>query len=182
MTTEKIIAIGEQHGATHIVPIDPGVLIGEQCFRDSCATNACGNYGKYWTCPPGVGELQTIVKLLRQYPSGVLIQNISEIEDSWDFEGMGQAALTHNNMIREIADELRSSHPELQVKALGNGGCSLCESCTYPESPCIHPDQAVPSISGYGINVKEFVESLGLKYINGQNTVSFVGLVLIDTL
>ena len=177
---EQLIQIVKQHGATHVVELDPSLLVGHQCYRDSCATNACGNYGKYWTCPPGVGELELITQELRGFPKGIVLQNVTEVEGSWDFEGMGKAAALHNNMVREVASQLRTEYPDTRIKALGNGGCGLCENCTYPDSPCLYPERAVPSISGFGIDAKTMLESHGLRYINGQNTVSFVGLILID--
>lgn len=180
ITSEQILEIANQHGATHVREVNPDDILTEQCYRDACASNACGSYGKYWTCPPGIGDPETKIAEMKSFKRVFVIQNITELEDSWDFEGMGEAAVKNQAIVRAVAAGIRSRFPELKVKAMGNGGCGLCESCSYPDEPCRHPDQATPAIEGLGVNVKAMVESVGLKYINGQNTVSFVGLVLVD--
>lgn len=179
LSTEQILEIANRHGATHVREVDPQDITTEQCYRDACSSNACGSYGKYWTCPPGIGDHETKIAEMSSFQHVFVIQNITELEDSWDFEGMGEAAVQNQAVVRAIAADIRENFPELRVKAMGNGGCGLCESCSYPDEPCRHPDEATPAIEGLGVNVKAMVESVGLKYINGQNTVSFVGMVLV---
>jgi hypothetical protein len=36
----------------------------------------------------------------------------------------------------------------------------------------------MPSLEAYGINVSELAKSAGMKYINGQDTVTYFGAVL----
>ncbi len=178
----SLIAIqqtAEKHGATHVREVNAAEIQAEQCYRDACATNACGKYGKYWTCPPGIGDPDAILADIKRSEQVYVIQNIAELEDSWDFEGMGEAAVRHQATVRAIAADIRNAYPELDVVAMSNGGCSLCPQCSYPDAPCRHPDQMMQSMEGVGINVKLLVEGVGLKYINGQNTVSYVGMVYI---
>ena len=33
-------------------------------FRSLCASNACGNYGKNYMCPPDVGSIEELMKAL----------------------------------------------------------------------------------------------------------------------
>ena len=62
---------------------------------------------------------------------------------------------------------------------LSCGGCHLCETCAKKTNePCRHPDKALSSLEGYGINVYETVKNTPLKYINGQNTVTYFGMLL----
>ena len=44
--------------------------------------------------------------------------------------------------------------------------------------PCRHPDKALASLEGSGVDVYNTTKDTPLKYINGQNTVTFFGMVL----
>ena len=177
---EQIQQWAQAAGATHVRKIDRTQLRTFDYVRASCAANACGRYGRCWTCPPDLGEQAELAAQLQSFPGGVVIQNITKLEDSWDFEGMMAAARAHNQMMRELGRQWAAEYPERRFLALGCGGCGYCEKCTCPEAPCRVPDQALASVEGYGLDVKLLVESCGLSYINGQNTVSFVGAVLVE--
>jgi predicted metal-binding protein len=174
---EQIIALAGDAGATHSRIVVTDRVKIHQSVRDSCAANYCGKYGSCWTCPPRVGELAELEARIRSFPQGLLIQNVAALEDSWDFDGMTRAAHDHNDMIRSLGQRLTETFEGIEVLPLGAGGCGYCEKCSCPDSPCVAPDQALGSIEGYGTDVKALVESCGLRYINGQNTVSYVGVV-----
>lgn len=176
--SDHLLTIAEHAGATHIRVVDPAQLRVEEHVRLACAANACGKYGRCWTCPPAVGELATLGARMQRFATGVLVQNIYELEDSWDFEGMQAGAKAHNDMIRGIARQLQETYGDGKVLPLGCGGCGYCERCSHPEASCRFPEHALASIEGYGVDVKRLVEGCGLKYINGVNTVSYVGVVL----
>jgi hypothetical protein len=62
---------------------------------------------------------------------------------------------------------------------LSCGGCNLCERCAkLDDQPCRLPDKALPPMEGYGIDVYNTTKPTDLKYINGQNTVTYFGIVL----
>ena len=62
---------------------------------------------------------------------------------------------------------------------LGAGGCRLCPVCAKrTNEPCRHPQDAMASLETYGVAVSELAASCGMKYINGQNTVTYFGAVL----
>ena len=63
--------------------------------------------------------------------------------------------------------------------ARGPKNCKICKECTYPDGEeCRFPDKAVASVEAYCIDVNALVTSCDIPYINGPNTVSFVGLFL----
>lgn len=177
---ESLLALAEAAGATHVRVIDPACMQVHADVRQACAVNACGKYGRCWTCPPAVGELDALGARLRSYHIGLLIQNIYHLEDSWDFEGMQEGAHAHNMMMRALARHLHDAGVTA-VLPLGCGGCGYCERCTHPDAPCRAPEHALASIEGYGVDVKQLVEAYGMHYINGVNTVSYVGAVLVRT-
>ena len=60
------------------------------------------------------------------------------------------------------------------------GGCRLCPRCAkVDDQPCRHPDRALPPMEGAGIDVYRTTKSTDLKYINGPNTVTYFGLLLL---
>ena len=115
--------------------------------------------------------------ILRQYKQGLLYQTISDIEDSFDIEGMQEAGLRHAQVSQRLEAFLMlqlDKHLHLTC-----GGCRLCERCAKADNlPCRKPEQALPSMEGYGIDVYNTCKSTDLKYINGTNTVTYFGIVL----
>ena len=66
-----------------------------------------------------------------------------------------------------------------RVLHLGSGGCGVCKVCGKVDgTPCRFTDLATASLEAYGINVSALAKAGGMKYINGQNTVTYFGAVL----
>lgn len=170
---EKAICSGADKAAV----ISAKNIVLSASFRDICALNSCGMYGKCWMCPPDIGEIDMLMSDLRKYDYGLLYQTISRIEDSFDIEGMGLAGTHHAQVSQRIHSAIK---PLLPVSLhLSCGGCHLCENCAKTEGmPCRKPDKALPPMEGYGIDVYQTVKPTQLKYINGQNTVTYFGIVL----
>ena len=61
---------------------------------------------------------------------------------------------------------------------LSNEGCGRCKKCTYPDSLCRFPEHLHHSIEGYGFQIYELAKAAGIKYNNGENTVTFFGGLL----
>jgi predicted metal-binding protein len=149
-------------------------------FRDMCKQNVCGRYGKNYMCPPHNGEIEKLKEDALSYDSTVLIQTIHNIEDSFDFEGMTEGGEIHDKNTAVIKKYLEENLKYDKMLILGAGGCKLCEKCgVLDNSPCKFPDKAISSVEGYCMNVADMTNSHGLKYINGENTVSYVSVFLI---
>ena len=142
-----------------------------------CRANACGNYNKNWTCPPNLGDLDNLQAKISSFNHYLVIQNIFSLEDSFDIEGMEFAMKVHDKRIRDLADKFKEEFPNIEYLLLGCGGCKACEKCAYP-NPCVQPEKALASVEGMGINVPQLVGEVDFEYINGVNTVSYVGLLL----
>jgi predicted metal-binding protein len=178
-TYQTLRGLADEAGATHSAIVDAAELTVHEWVRENCLSNACGKSGRNWTCPPHTGQLEELGARLRSYARGVLIQNICPLEDSWDFEGMAEAMHKHNAMVRALAKEIVARFPDLQVLPLGAGGCDICETCACPDDPCRAPAKAMASVESQGMDIAALVESVGLSYINGADTVSYVGMVLV---
>ncbi len=163
-------------GKAEIISGDKVIL--SPIFRDICATNTCGNYGKCYMCPPDVGDIQELMDKVREYPFGLLYQTISPLEDSFDYEGMTAAGEAHVQVSQQMQETLALLLPEGFLH-LTCGGCRLCEVCAKREGkPCAHPDKALPSLESCGIDVYNTTRGTSLKYINGKDTVTYFGIVL----
>ena len=149
----------------------------EPSLLELCKLNQCGNYGKCYTCPPIVGDIDTLVAKAKSFVRIIVFQKVYKIEDSFDIEGMDEAVKDFAMLVQKVNEICKSEPYNLQV--LGAGGCRLCERCGIIDNiECRFPDRAVPSLESYGINVSKLAQICGMKYINGQNTVTYFGGVL----
>ena len=167
----------EEMGASHAAVVESKEIPFEKAFRSACEQNACGFYNRCWTCPPDAGSIETCMASVKEYPYAVLFQTINPLEDSYDIEGMHDAAVAHNRLTLKVQETFRQIG--IFSKVLGAGACGVCPTCTKPEgNPCRFPDLAVTSLEACGINVSKLAKICGLRYINGQNTVTYFGLLL----
>jgi predicted metal-binding protein len=68
-----------------------------------------------------------------------------------------------------------------ELKILGAGGCRLCPKCGISDDvPCRFPDKAISSIEAHGIDAAHLTTAHGLNYINGENTVTYIALYLLE--
>lgn len=178
-TNQKIIELALACGADNAAGIAADQVVLDEMFRDICKSNACGNYGNCYMCPPDVGDIHVMMDTMRTYQLGALYQTIHALEDSFDYEGMVEAASNHVKVSQHLEDELRLLNPGAYLH-LSVGGCNVCEVCAKRNNlPCTFPDRAMASLEVYGVNVYSTAQNAGLKYINGQNTVTYFGLVML---
>ena len=174
---DKLIRLAIEAGAKKAAIIRTEDIVLSSVFRDICAGNTCGKYGRCWMCPPDIGEIDALMARLKGYEQGLLYQTVYAIEDSFDIEGMQEAGKRHVMVSQRLEAFLM-----LQLDKhlhLSCGGCRLCERCAKLDGlPCRDPERAMPSMEGYGIDVYNTCKPTELKYINGQNTVTYFGIVL----
>jgi predicted metal-binding protein len=137
----------------------------------ACESNVCGKYNRCWTCPPAVG-LSELQKKITAFSSAFVFTTMAALDDSFDYEGMMRAKERHDQLTAEMHGRFGAANP-----VFGAGGCALCADCAYPE-PCRFPAKAYPSIEAAGINVTELSRAAGLRYNNGENTVTYFSMIL----
>ncbi|MBQ2716210.1 MAG: DUF2284 domain-containing protein [Clostridia bacterium] len=165
-------------GAYKANVISVGDIELDRSFRAMCESNACGVYGKCYMCPPDVGNIDKLMAQVGNYKYALVYQTVSELEDSYDFEGMHEAKKRFVPLSQSLRKVFADAGIE-KVLHLSTGGCGLCTICAKRiEAPCRYPDKAMPSLEAYGINVSRLAAAAGMKYINGQNTVTYFGAVL----
>jgi len=168
-------------GAFKAKVIDTSDISLDKSFRDMCASNACGAYGKCWMCPPDIGDIETLMAEIANYKYALVYQTVSDLEDSFDFEGMIDAKKQSYKLAQNIRGVF--ALPQIgTVLHLGAGGCGVCKVCAKKTNePCRHPDLAMPSLEAYGVNVSKLATAADMKYVNGQDTVTYFAAVLFNT-
>jgi len=146
----------------------------EPGLRQFCELNHCGRYNRSHTCPPAVGDVETLIRELKTFDQAVIWQNIYPLEDSFDLEGMMEGQKQHSGMAIKIARIVYKELGRSQALVLSAGSCSICDLCgCITGEPCRHPEDALISLEAYGINVTQISQISGLRYINGANTVTY---------
>ena len=174
----KLTEIALTAGAYKAQVIPASEIVTDRSFREMCAANACGVYGKCWTCPPYVGEIDELMAAVKTYEYALVYQTVSPLEDSYDIEGMAAARKTMFALTRRIRRDL-DGLPMAKLLHLGAGACGVCDVCAKStDEPCRFPHLAMASLEAYGIHVSALAETAGMKYINGVNTVTYFGAVL----
>lgn len=180
MKKEQLLSAALECGAVKATIIDQDQVVLSREFRAVCERNDCGRYNLSWTCPPGSGDIEACMARIRSFKRALWYQSIAPLEDSFDLEGMTRAAQEHAGLSQRIHTQAQRILKQ-DFQHLSSASCTLCENCTRPEGkPCRHPDRALPAMEGWGVDVYNTTKNTGLKYINGQNTVTYFGMVLFN--
>ena len=177
-TLQEIEILAKDCGLYACVPLDVKTLECLPAVRDMCRDNKCGKYGKSWSCPPGCGSLEELEGKLKSYSSGILVQTVSKLKSSFDWNGMVAAGELHKEQQEKLRRELQKDYPGLLT--LGAGTCSRCKSCTYPDEPCRFPELMTVSMEACGLFVSRICKANGLPYNYGENTVCYTGCFLLE--
>jgi predicted metal-binding protein len=204
--TPAIQRVLSELGVTHAGEVAVADIVFAPAFRDACVANACGKYGTNWACPPGIGEASDLIARAQKFTRGLVLQTVWPLQDAFDFDGMMAGAEKHNALFRKAVARVipllepqrtaalpcaaraavgRQSLAAERIEdrsrhlALSAGACSICKTCTFPRGePCRLPEQAMSSLEAYCIDVTALIDTAGLSYTNGPDTVSYVGLLL----
>ena len=170
---EKIKETAIQSGIWQADFINTKDLLFYPVIREICKENSCHNYGATWACPPAIGKIDECKKRVLQYEKMLLFSIKYDLEHSFDIEGMHNALLCFKGSVDIFDEKLKVFLFDYLL--LSNEGCGRCTKCTYPDSPCRFPKYLHHSIEGYGFNIYELAKAAGIKYYNGENTVTFFG-------
>ena len=171
MGYEELARLAEASGFSDWAPLDAATIHLKREVRDLCAEDACGHYGRCWSCPPACGSLEACEAEIRARASGILVQTLGALED-WR-----AAEAAHRLRFDRMRDALRKAGAA--ALALNAGPCGRCEVCACPDAPCREPDRRVSSMEAYGMLVREVCEANGLGYDYGHGRVAFTGCFLL---
>lgn len=178
MDVTRALEVAEEQGFSIAKPLDVRLLEFRQDIRDMCNPEACHEgYGKSWSCPPALPELDEMRELAKEYSQGIVVQTVGTLEDEFDFMGIMETAKAHAKAFTPFAEQMRAE-TNGQALPLGAGSCSVCESCTYPDKACRYPDKMITSMEASGLFVTQVCEDNKLKYNHGKNTIAFTSCCL----
>ncbi len=178
MTADELAKLAVSCGAGKAAVIVQHQIVLSADFRGICKSNACGNFGKCYMCPPDVGEIEDLIRQVRTFDTAVMYQSVYTLEDLFDFDGMQAAGEAFNNTARRIQETARGMMPKPWLH-LAAGGCRGCDICAKRDAlPCRTSEQALASLEAYGVDVYQTAAHAGLRYINGANTVTYFGMLL----
>ncbi|MPW26640.1 DUF2284 domain-containing protein [Alkalibaculum sp. M08DMB] len=156
--------------------IDKDSIILSDEVRNLCEKNYCGSYGKNWVCPPAIENLDSIRDTFENYNNFMVLHEVYELNDSYDWEGMVNSAKDFQEKLLSVK---KGFGKDFDFKIFGVGACSLCKTCTYPEDkPCRRPEDKIISLEASGIDVMSLMKDNNLQYNNGPNTVTYIGGIL----
>ncbi|MDR1711478.1 MAG: DUF2284 domain-containing protein [Propionibacteriaceae bacterium] len=174
---KSLVQAALDFGFSHAGLLDVATLAVRPEVRDMCAADLCSQYGRCWVCPPGCGTLDDSRKLLAGFKAGLLVQTTVVLEDEYDYEAMLAAGEEHRRLVADFRHELWPRFPKLV--ALGNGACTICDPCTYPDAPCRYPELAVQSMEALGLVVSDVCAANDLPYYHGPGTLTYTGCYLL---
>ena len=158
--------------------LDVSTLKALEDVRSMCAVNTCGMYGKVWSCPPGCGSIEECEEKMKKYSYGILVQTVGDIEDSLDWEGIMEVQAVHGKRFLKGVEIMKESVEELLP--LGDGCCSRCTKCTYPEEPCRFPELASSSMEAFGLFVSDVCKKNNVLYNYGPGKMCYTGCYLFN--
>jgi len=173
---DYIAAHKEELGIHEYAFLTTDKLSFSEGVRKLCESNACGLYNKTWACPPGVGTYEECRDKIMKYKNIFVFTTLHPLEDSYDFEGMTEGKIRHNQICPAIAELFEKEYDDLLI--LSAEGCDKCAVCTYPDAPCRFPDSLHPSIESFGVEVYKLAAAGNMHYINGANTVTYFGCII----
>ena len=143
-----------------------------------CRNNVCRVYGRTWACPPAIGGIEECRSRCTRYSRALVFSGKYELEDSYDYEGMVEAGEKFRCMCARLFEGVEGTKKGYML--LANGGCNICEVCTYPDAPCRHPHKMFMALEGQGIVVSDLCAMAGINYINGKDTVTYIGALFTE--
>ena len=176
-TYNELAKTAKECGFTHYAQLEISTLEFKQEVRDMCNPEQCRNYNKSWSCPPACASLEEMRERVKEYTTGILVQTVGEIEDSLDWDGIMETGACHKENFGRMMAELSKKHPTLL--AMGAGECRICETCTYPDNPCRHPDKMETSMEACGLFVSKVCSDNDLDYNYGQEKIAFTSCFLV---
>lgn len=174
---EHLVQEALEFGFSHAGLVDPRKMRVLEEIQALCGPGKCPMYGTNWACPPGAAPVEVNRETLARYTSGLIVQSTGVLRGPDDMEGIARLNALQRRRLFDFRERLRPRFPD--VLALGNGPCTICDKCTYPDAPCRYPDLVIQSMAAFGLVVAEVCALGGLRYNYGPDTLTFTGCFLL---
>ena len=126
---QAITSLSLNLGAFKANVIDVKDVVFDRVFRDICASNACGQYGKCWTCPPDAGDIDKLIAEAQMRADGIIraAETEAELERKKAADGIKReivevsGALTEKLLEREINTDDHRVLIDSFIEEIGDG-------------------------------------------------------------
>ena len=159
-----IISRALELGCTHAQIIHSEQIQVNPQLAALCQPESCDAYGLAPTCPPHVSGPEGFKRLQLSCPQALVLR-----KDVLEQELLGEQRIVIFRHLQEIVAELEKialQNGYAQVYGFAGGSCKqlFCDNeadCAVLSGaePCRYPDQARPSMSGFGIDLLALMET-----------------------
>lgn len=179
-------------GASDAQRIASSEIIVENSLADLCREPQCENYGLSASCPPHVSGPSEFRKLQKTLKDAIVVRIVVPAASLFSDERREIMRLLHEIVAGIEQEAVNMGHGG--SRAFAGGSCKKIFCNDHAEcqrlsdaGECRYPNDARPSMSGFGINVSELMRTCGWpanistrKKMSGKDSMSWVaGLVLI---
>ena len=155
-------------GATGVQAIDAGDMVVRDELAERCLEPGCEHYGKSKSCPPNVAGPAVFKKRLETFSRALFFKIDVPSDILFSSERLEVFRLLHTTAagIEQTAIDMGYS----KAQAFAGGSCKElfcpdhrdCQALSE-KGTCRNPDQARPSMSGFGIDVASLFKTAGWK-------------------
>ena len=96
----------------------------------------CGQYGKSWACPPGVGTVEQCRNHCLSYNRCLVISTVTEVADIADIQETLATRKEHEEITDQVAQLMRQCGGSPFV--LSTESCALCPRCAILDGEKCH--------------------------------------------
>lgn len=163
---EELIRLARALGSSDACLISSKEISVEEGLANLCREPQCMNYGLSPSCPPHVGGPSEFRNLLLYYKQAIIVRLVVPSAALFSDERIGIMRLLH-----EIVAGIEQGAVQMgfiKAKAFAGGSCKniFCDEYAgcrvlFEDGVCRNPEQARPSMSGFGINVSELMKVCG---------------------
>jgi len=74
---------------------------------------------------------------------------------------------------------VKARENDVDIFVMCTGPCNYCEVCSFKKGiNCPHPEMSIPSVSGYGIPVRDMLKEIGHESKHDDKRIELFGLIL----
>jgi predicted metal-binding protein len=163
---EELVRLARVLGSSDVCLISSKDISVEDRLANLCREPKCLNYGLSPSCPPHVGGPSEFRNLQKSYQQAIIVRLVVPSAALFSDERRGVMRLLHEIV---AGVEQGAAHMGfINAKAFAGGSCKniFCDeyaACRVlsEDRECRNPEQARPSMSGFGINVSELMKVCG---------------------
>lgn len=171
---ERIEEIAAEYPLCQYGFLDTKDVVFSDQVRYICETE-CPRYGKSWSCPPATGTVEECRKRCLNFRRVFVFTTVAEVSDIANMDCTLPTRHAHEEVMRALCNDIASEAEE--ILGLSTDSCDFCETCSYPETSCRHPQMMKPCIESYGILVTEAAEKAKIDFFCDSQTVTWFSMI-----